>query len=175
MNEIKIHLIHGSTRKNAQSRKSNRLFGLLGGHVLIQVDEQLYSFSYRDRMNRIWPRKVNKNGQFKIEHYPEWIEEVSWEKRTTYTASINDLQYQKLMDVIHGFKKEVPFDYALFGERCCSVHYRILSAAEVIKTSRRLKLLSAIPMFYIHLLERFFLSPIVSVEKVKGCTTRIWI
>lgn len=174
MKQIQIHLIHGSTRKSFNSRKSNRLFGLLGGHVLIQIGEELFSFSYKERINRIWPRKIKKNGLFKIEYYPEWIQEVHWEKRTTYVVKLNQYQYENLQQIINNYKSDNPYDYALFGERCCSVHYRMLAGAEIIKSSPMIKWISTIPFFYIRLFRYFIQIPAVEVQKIKGCGTRIW-
>ena len=174
MQEIKIHFIHGSTRKNKYSRKSSRLFGIFGGHVLVQVEDTVYSFSYKDKMNRIWPRTVNKNGKFKIEHYPDWIEKVSWEKRTTITTLVNPDQLQRMHNLIEQYKTELPFDYAFFGERCCSIHFKLLATAEIIKDSKLRLLISAIPTFYIYYFKRLMKSPVLQVERVKGCDTRIW-
>ena len=175
MKRIKIHLIHGSMKRNLKSRNSKRLLGPLGGHVLIEFDNTLFEFTFNQKKIKLFPNieksvgVINKISKDRFEAFGHW------EKITTYEIRIPDKSKMKIEYWLNLYSKRCPFDYAIFGDRCCSIHYKTICKAGVSKNTLLGKIIAQIPILYIHCFKYLIKDDIkYSIARQKGCSTRIW-
>jgi hypothetical protein len=125
--EIAVRFYHGSRRKWKYRNEPKELGGKFGGHVVIQIDDFVYGFIYRDiKKIHIFPRKNKKNCVFQKQSLEEWLRSVQ-EKRVTnifIPVAIADKKF--LIDYFEENIVNASCDYSFFGERCASNCYHLL-------------------------------------------------
>lgn len=174
--KIKVHLIHGSIPK-INGKSSKRLMGLIGGHALIELRGYVYGFTYRNRSISIIPNNKLPNSIVQKYSKSDWLDETDWEKTTSYELEIKQNKVEHLYNLLNQYVVLCPFDYAVFGKRCCSFNYKILSKVGIVKQSLKADIINFFPILYIKLFCKL-LTPNISISSIHvkdGTKSRIWI
>lgn len=176
---VAVHFVHGSWSFSG-CVTNNRLGGIFGGHVALEVDSVVYSFGVADKQSvHYFPRRKQElfNAKLNWQPHSEWEEETIKEKVTTIYIPVSPLKKQKIKEVFCDFDEQLPYDYALFGMRCASNIYEVLSGAGILKMPRwRYQLVSR--AFY----PRQFRQKLVAwakfnhfmIERKEGIDCRYW-
>jgi hypothetical protein len=130
--QITVHFIHGSKPKTSPcAYNRNRMGGLWGGHVEIQVDQSVYGFEIKDRSRRFhWIEKTKQskfNSHFTREEAKSWQHQTRHEKITSITLPITPAAKEQLLKTCAAYQAQAPFDYAFLGMRCTSTTHKLLS------------------------------------------------
>lgn len=127
MHNIEVHIFHGSQRKWSSRTQVKEVGGMMGGHVVIKVEDHVYGFFYKDiKKLHIFPNNKNKNCEFQKQTLQEWAEIVNNKKETTFKIPATEKEIQFLLDYYHTNLESPSCDYSFFGERCASNCYHLL-------------------------------------------------
>lgn len=127
-NSFLIHFVYGSKpKKEFLSDEGKVPGGLLGGHIFIQSGENVYGFESTDRKRiHIFPHR-RFNSIFKKEHLNDWKKATGDQKMTSIEIPVEMGIFRHLDSILENFNNQTPYDYAVFGMRCGSSTYQILS------------------------------------------------
>lgn len=127
---IVVHFIHGSVKKDSCSYNVERLGGFLGGHVELEINQNVFGFLFKTKKIRIVP-KEKYNSKVEMLHVDLWKKKSKHDKITSIYIPISLNQKYELLSLLNNYMNETPFDYAFFGHRCTSFIAQLLSKAKV--------------------------------------------
>jgi hypothetical protein len=127
-----IHFIHGSIPMKDCIYPRERLGGLLGGHVEIEINKHVYGFRLNKLPVHIFVDNAHFNSRFEINTHDAWIKRTEYEKMTSIYLPINNEQKDKIQGILDAYLAKSPYDYAFFGTRCASSTADILSKSGII-------------------------------------------
>jgi hypothetical protein len=173
---LKVLFRYGSRPARGYEQVEHPDFGgIHGGHVCLAIDSVVVGFDSPKGFH-IFPRKKNLKGVFVREIEREYMQDTIKKKYAIVEIPITDDQYRTLYNVIDGYLKNTPYDYAFFGMRCASATYDMLSQIGIMKPRSNFR--NVISNFYPKLLRRklFHLAKKnnYKVIKLKGRKTRTW-
>ncbi len=126
-----IHFIHGSIPLENCIYPRKRLGGLLGGHVEVELDGQIYGFRLSKLPVHIFPNNADFNAKYEVNTKEAWLKRTEYEKITSIHLPITHVQKNKLEQILKIHLIHVPYDYAFFGKRCASSTAEILSNSDI--------------------------------------------
>lgn len=162
---IRVHIIHGSKPISVTEYKT--IGGMYGGHVVIEVDSNVYGFNFRSKKIHIFPHRKNNAGMYEKEKLADWKNCHKGYKITTVEIPLTMAQYEQLIteynqNIIHS-----PHDYAFLGMRCASSCYWMLGTIGVVNKCNRLK--SIRKAFY----PKMFRKKMIKLSQKKGYVTNL--
>lgn len=120
-----VHILHGSKPK--APNQSRTIGGMLGGHVVMQIDSFLYGFNFRGRRIHIFPKKGKRNEGIYEKQAASDLRFYSNYKITSIYIPISADQKKQVLEDLEKSVIKSPHDYAFFGMRCASTTYLYLS------------------------------------------------
>lgn len=167
-------MYHGSRRTWKFRKEKKELGGKFGGHVVIQIDDHVYGFIYRDKKRiHIFPRPNRKNCTFQKQSVTEWETSVQLKKQTNVHIPVSESEKTAVLNYFDENLKEPSVDYSFFGERCASNCYHILQNIHKIKGGNYLFYAFYPGQFMKTLLNEAERSN-YEIERIEGSKTRIW-
>lgn len=142
-----LHFVHGS-RPLKKYRKSEAKLpgGFFGGHIYIQSGETVYGFEPVDRSRiHLFPQK-KINGFFRKEDMRDWRTSINDQKMTSIEVSADEAKIAFLNNLLESYAVKTPYDYAVFGMRCGSSTYQILSMLGYFTCTSRFSAIVRIPV-----------------------------
>lgn len=173
-NYIRINFLYGSKpAKGFKAIEHKRFGGIKGGHVNIQVDGKCLDFGPNGNCH-VFPTKKNPCGNFRISESLRWD---SIKERSAYiVVPVTKKQKDSLEKIFANYTAKAPIDYAVFGFRCASATYRVLSYIGI--THKMSRLANIVSHFYPKLLRkklyRWAKENNYFVKKNKGSNSRVW-
>ena len=140
IDEITVHFIHGSYPKKGCTDQRERVGGLLGGHVEIEIDSFMYGFEFNDQNNiHIFPRKKADlfNSKFTMKSISDWTIETVYDKITSITIPLASQKKNELVAKLQMNQMDMPYDYSFFGMRCASATYEDISNLGILAEKSR--------------------------------------
>jgi hypothetical protein len=174
---IFIHFVHGSKPSREYRYTGEKVpGGLLGGHIYIQVAENVYGFESIDRKRiHIFPQR-KFNSVFKKEYLGAWKVSTHDEMMTSIEIPVDELKLSHFKNILEIYCSKVPYDYAVLGMRCGSSSYQILSELGFFPVSSRMTAMLKVPVPRI--LRKKMLSIAhennFRITKQSGSDKRIW-
>lgn len=149
--------------------------GLQGGHVSLGLDSLEIGFTNIKTIH-VFPKKEKPNGIFYWEYLKDFEDQVTDKKYITFIVPITGEQYIRLRTILLAYIAEPPYDYAVFGMRCASATYDVLSLIDLFEPKTRVR--NIISNFYPRRFRRKMFELArkngYTVIRVKGRKTRIW-
>jgi hypothetical protein len=127
-----IHFIHGSVAKEGCIYPRKRLGGLLGGHVEIELNQQVYGFRLAKLPVHIFVDNTDFNSKYEVNTKENWLKRTEYEKVTSIYLPITAEQKNKLNAILNAYLMQTPYDYAFFGKRCATSTAEILAQSGII-------------------------------------------
>jgi len=131
IDSIVVHFTHGSIPSRHCSYKKKRLGGFLGGHIEIQIDDNIYGFLFDSIPINYLPQE-SFNSKFEVRKKSEWKVYSKDDKITSIYIPVDSLQKNDLQLLFNRYLKSEPYDYAFLGQRCSSATAEILSDAKIL-------------------------------------------
>jgi hypothetical protein len=180
MNTISIHFLHGSVPKWKYRKEAYKIRGgLLGGHIYIQVNKDIFGFEPFDNKHfHIIPKcdPAAFNSRCKHELYDDWAKSMIEKEITSVLIPLNDESITIIKNYLERNARKPSFDYALLGMRCGSFTHYCLSKIHVVK--RTTPLLSMLKIPYPRKLRNILTQKATmmnwKVKKSIGTDKRIW-
>ena len=131
-----IHAViyHGS--RPIAPGETHWLGGMLGGHVMVEIDSFIYGFNFSGGRVHVFPNNRKSSGVFEKERVENWSFN-SGMKTTRVSIPVTTQKKQELKAIYDSCHLKPPHDYAFFGMRCASTCYLMLSKAGVFPESGR--------------------------------------
>ena len=178
---IKVHFLYGSKPSPKYKQSEQKWFGgILGGHVGIEGDSgHILNFVSGGKCH-LFSAKTNRTSNFK-EHpvngfYTIFGGEADSMKKTIVYIPVTTAQKQRFDSIAAVYKKETPYDYAVFGMRCAAAAYDILGQLNLVPHYTHSKTYKKI--FYPKLLRKRLLKKAEengwTVVKETGSRRRVW-
>jgi len=121
---IKLNFLYGSKPAKDHRQSESKVFGgLKGGHVNIEANGKVLDFMPGDCP--LFPKNKNPTGGFRINNDVYW--NTTEDKWTTILIPVTPAQMNHLDSLFNLYQRSTPFDYAVFGMRCASASYYVLS------------------------------------------------
>lgn len=136
---VKVHFLYGSAPADSFKDLESEWFGgMLGGHVGIEIDtNKVLHFLPKGGLHVIGRIKKNFKSRFmQSDTQSFWgifgtpPDSV---KKLSIVLKISQAQKLALDSIALAYRAKVPYDYAVFGMRCASATYDVLSAAGILK------------------------------------------
>jgi hypothetical protein len=135
---IKVWFLYGSRPKYKYRKTEKRIFGgIHSGHVSIQLGDVDYGFSPTKKPVHIFPKSSCDRCDFfdttifnNPRHRPD-------EKTAVVIIPLRKDQYLRLDSILRLYAVATPYDYAVFGMRCSSSAYDVLSQIGLFKKKKR--------------------------------------
>ena len=171
-----VHFIHGSIAQEGCIYPRKRLGGLLGGHVEIELDGQVYGFRLNQLPVHIFVNNNDFNSKYEVNTKEKWLKRTEYEKITAIYLPINAAQKDKLSSLLKAYLIQSPYDYAFFGKRCASSTADILSQSDIICPLSNTDILTAFlsPRPLRNTLLNLAENKHLLVKKKQGVDCRIW-
>ena len=170
-----IHFIHGAIPEKGCIYKKKRLGGYLGGHIEIEVNNEVFGFLY-DSLPINYVSKNSFNSNFEIREKKQWDFFTKNDKITSIHIPISQRQKEHLYRLLKQYVKREPYDYAIFGQRCTSSTAEILSDVGILNKFSNLE--SIIAFFYPRTLRytllQFAKKNKLKIELQKGIECHKW-
>lgn len=130
---ITVHFLYGSKPGHHCKQIERKCFGgIHGGHVSLQIDSMIFSFTPKEGWHII-PRHHKIEGGYVLEKESDWAKDTVGNKYTSIRIPISDSQYVALKNIETKFLTNSPYDYAFFGMRCASAAADVLSQIGILK------------------------------------------
>jgi|GEM_PF-6284042 len=142
---IKVHLVHSLNHETRQ----RKLGGALGGHAAVEIDNEVYSFSFSNKPISLFPKKRKRNGQVLIQSKVEFFELHKDHDIKKYTFKACSKRIRQVQEFIRNEFENPSFNYAVFGTRCCRFNLLLLSKLGILKSTSLISVASLVPMIYI--------------------------
>ncbi|MBK6835326.1 MAG: hypothetical protein IPG89_14090 [Bacteroidetes bacterium] len=176
VDSIKVIFLHGSKPEKNHKNEYKTVGGLRGGHVVTQIDSNVYGFNYKSKRIRVFPHPFNKKSAMDKESANEFVQLKKGAKITIVTIPVSSDEYKRIKNFYESNANKADFDYAFFGMRCASTCYKGLSLCNVYKKSSNLK--SIRKAFHPKQLRKRLCKTAqqkgYKVEVMKGRAGRIW-
>jgi hypothetical protein len=171
-----IHFIHGSIAKEGCIYPRKRLGGLLGGHVEIELNGQVYGFRLNKLPVHIFVDNAEFNSKYEVNTTEKWLKRTEYEKITSVYLPINEEQNRKLNAILNAYLLKSPYDYAFFGKRCASSTAEILSQSGIFQPLSNTEIMVAFlsPRPLRHTLLNLAENKHLLVKNKAGVDCRIW-
>ncbi len=176
MKTIKVHFLYGSKpRKEYRFVEKNYFGGLHGGHVSIEVENEVIGFGPRGKFH-VFGRHKHFHSCFSAQPFPDWFHDTTGMQYTSLAIPVTATQYEQLTQIHDDYRKFPPYDYAFIGMRCAAATYDVLSQIGIMpKHSRHWMVMHC---FYPRLLRRKMLQLAqkrhYKVSRTKGRSSRQW-
>lgn len=133
---IKIVFLHGSKPAKGQKNEYKTVGGFLGGHVVTQIDTNVYGFNFKSNRIRIFPHRNNKCGVMEKESAKDFFKLKNGCKFTIISIPVTEKQYSDIKTYYESNVVKSDFDYAFLGMRCASACYKGLSLINTFKSAK---------------------------------------
>ncbi len=146
---IQVHFIHGSFSSEDCPYGKERLGGVLGGHVEIEVDSIVYGFELEDKQAfHYWARSQKEHYNAKVTKMarPKWDLANSHERITSIEIPVTFETAASISQTLEAYYHHVPYDYAFLGMRCTANVTDVLSQHGILPVRHR----------YINILTAFY-------------------
>lgn len=173
------HIAHGS-RPHPDHRDTQKhwLGGMLGGHVVLELDSFAYGFNFNSSRVHIFPRRNDSRqaGVFEKEPANDLLERWENNKLTSVFIPLNDSDYVHLKNELEELHRNAEFDYAFWGMRCASTAYMLLSYVGVFESAGKFESIRKAfhPRAFRKKLIRAAQQKQLQIKVQKGSTERIW-
>jgi hypothetical protein len=128
---LRINFQYGSKpAKGYKQTESKRFGGIKGGHVNIELEGRVLDFAPGGRCH-LFSRNKKPGGGFSINSRIWW--DTLTEKSAYIVVPITRLQADSLHKIFDRFAAATPYDYAVFGHRCASATYHVLSRVGILR------------------------------------------
>ena len=131
VDSIGVHFIHGSIPHDSCTYKKIRLGGYLGGHIEIEVENNVYGFLH-DTLPINYIPKRNFNSKFEVRNLDDWKEHSRFDRITSIYIPVTNTQRATLIALLNNYLQNEPYDYAFLGQRCTSSTAEILSDVGIL-------------------------------------------
>lgn len=129
---VTVHIIHGSVPKEEfKDQEYKMLGGMMGGHVVMQVDDSIYGFAFSKWELHLFPKRKKSIGSFHTSAFSQWWELEMKTKLTSIVIPVTKQQHDSILHMYRRNLKNSPYDYAFFGTRCAASCYKMLADAGV--------------------------------------------
>jgi hypothetical protein len=177
---IKVHFLYGSKPIQKYKATEPKWFGgVLGGHVGIESDSG-HILNFRGKGNFHVFQSKNKHSMFDDHNYPGFYSILGSHpdsvKKVIITIPVTAVQKRIFDSISAAYRKESPYDYALFGMRCGAAAYEILAQLGILKEYPYQK--TYMKIFYPQKLRRRLLTIAEKnnwlIERYEGTDRRKW-
>ena len=136
---IKVHFLYGSKPHPKHKDKETKWFGgFHGGHVSIEVDNEVIGFVPSGKLHIFARRKPGKlHSGFAQQDLERFRQDSVLCKYATVHIPVSIDQYSKIRSIHSSYTKKAPYDYAFFGMRCAAATYEILGQLDLVKDKSR--------------------------------------
>lgn len=130
---ITVHFLYGSKPARGYKAAEHKYFGgIHGGHVYMQIDSTMFSFTPKYGWH-VFAKHHKIKGGYILENAVSWAKDTSDDKYTSIRIPLSDSQYKSLTTIEKCYLDTSPYDYAFFGMRCASACADVLSQLGIIK------------------------------------------
>jgi hypothetical protein len=173
-NILRINFQYGSKpAKGYKQTESKRFGGIKGGHVNITLNGRVLDFVPNGRCH-LFSQNKKPHGGFNINNQVWW--DTLTEKSAYIEVPITVQQADSLTKIFDSYAAATPYDYAVFGYRCASATYHVLSRAGILK--RKSNFGNVMGNFYPKLLRKKLFKWAAKkgykVKKFEGNARRKW-
>ncbi|MDQ3111628.1 MAG: hypothetical protein M3R17_17200 [Bacteroidota bacterium] len=173
---LTIHFLYGSKPAHGCKATEKKCFGgIHGGHVSMQIDSSIFSFTPKYGWHII-SRHHKIEGGYITEDAATWANDTSGNKYISIRIPLADSQYSALVNLEKELLAQSPYDYAFLGMRCASACADVLSHLGIVKHRSNFGLIRK--HFYPKRLRRKLLRYAkknnLEVTRTKGRKTRKW-
>lgn len=171
---LRINFLYGSKpAKGYKQTESKRFGGIKGGHVNIELNGRVLDFAPNGRCH-LFSRNKKPGGGFFINSRAWW--DTLNEKSAYIVVPVARWQADSLNKIFDSFAAATPYDYAVFGHRCASATYHVLSMAGILR--RKSTFGNVTGNFYPKLLRKKLFKWAArrgyAVKKFQGSKSRKW-
>lgn len=173
---IKVHFLYGSVPAKKYKNEEKKWFGgLHGGHVTLEVNQQVYGFNPKGRYH-VFPQRKNKHGAWSKESSPLFYKDTVGNRYASFVIPVSTDQKQKLDSLLQAWYINSPRDYSFFGFRCASSTWEALEEIGILQSHS--DLWKAWVIFYPRRIRkrmyRFAEQENWNIEYNQGRATRKW-
>ena len=171
---IRINFLYGSKPAvGYKDTEKKRFGGIKGGHVNVELDGKCLDFGPGGNCH-VFPSDAKPNGRFRVSNSVWW--DTLTEKSAYIEVPVTINQADSLRKIFNAYAANTPYDYALFGNRCASASYQVLSLIGLI--NKKSTAGNVISNFYPKLLRRKLYKWAAQhqyyVKKFEGRKSRKW-
>jgi hypothetical protein len=128
---LRINFLYGSKpAKGYKQTEEKRFGGIKGGHVNIELNGRVLDFAPNGRCH-LFSQNKKPHGGFFLNNRVWW--DTLTEKSAYIVVLVTQLQVDSLNKIFDRFSTATPYDYAVFGHRCASATYHVLSRVGILK------------------------------------------
>jgi hypothetical protein len=128
---LRINFLYGSKpAKGHKQTEEKRFGGIKGGHVNIELNGRVLDFAPRGRCH-LFSMNKKPHGGFSINRQVWW--DTLTEKSAYIEVPVTKQQADSLYKIFEQFASATPYDYAVFGHRCASATYHVLSRVGILR------------------------------------------
>jgi hypothetical protein len=174
---IKVWFLYGSRPKYKYRKTEKRIFGgIHSGHVSIQLGDRDYGFQPLKSPVHIFPKKECGKCDFSDTLLYQNPRHRADEKTAVVLIPLTKEKYERLDSILREYAVRTPYDYAVFGMRCSSSAYDVLSQIGLFRKKKRF--LNIATTFYPRRMRKrvFKLAEKnnYAIIRNKGRKTRVW-
>jgi hypothetical protein len=128
---LRINFLYGSKPAKGYKQTEEKRFGSIkGGHVNITLNGRVLDFVPNGRCH-LFSQNKKPHGGFYINSRVWW--DTLTEKSAYIEVPVTTQQADSLNKLFEQFAAATPYDYAVFGHRCASATYHVLSRVGILK------------------------------------------
>lgn len=110
-----------------------------GGHVAIQIYDNVYGFYYKDlRKLTLLPKKNNFNSRLLVQSVAEWEKSIQHRQETCFHIPFSNLEIKSLLAYYEHLQNQMEEDYCFLGQRCASHVWSLLQNYNKVKPGNAL-------------------------------------
>jgi hypothetical protein len=130
---VKVHFLHGSKPAKAfKGSETNWFGGIHGGHVYLELDSTVFSFSPTSIPVHIFAHRRHFRSHYHDAPLSDFALDTAKCTVTSIQIPVSDSQYFSLCRIRDLCLDSVPYDYAFFGMRCAAAAYDVLAESGVL-------------------------------------------
>jgi hypothetical protein len=174
---IKVHFKHGSVRrKEFKNTEYIELGGRLGGHVLVEIGDEVYDFAFTNYRFHLFPMKKHCIGQFSVMSIEQFQNHYQDQRVTSFIIPAADSNIEKLRTLYQNNINKCPYDYAVFGMRCTASAWEMIGSAHILPSIPHRKAVygAFYPRQWRKKLYRMARAQHWKIEYQEGTTRRKW-
>ena len=119
--------------KGYEKSEPKRAGGLLGGHITCTIGQSVYGFTDEGaNYTHVFPNHNDPAGFWQKEDITVWGNKMFTEQYMQFCIPVTESQLTMLQQILDGYAKKTPYDYAFFGMRCMSAMYDVLGDIAIL-------------------------------------------
>lgn len=136
---VRVVILHGSRpKKQFKKEEYKMLGGMLGGHVVLQVDSLVYGYNFHSRHVHPFARQRRSKmaGIMEKDEAAETLRRWKGQAVTIITVPVTPQQKARVFHIADSLHRAPAFDYAFFGMRCAATAHYLLGETGAVKKTK---------------------------------------